>query len=144
MTRARRTTSATVGSAQASRCATTRAATSTPRAVWTSRLRLSRPVARTPVVAAKAGRCAVGGATPGSVGDDARGGAAIDVDAGDRHTGVVRAGGDVLCWGDGERGKLGYGNTESIGDGETAASVGAIELGGSARQVVTGYNHTCA
>ncbi len=84
------------------------------------------------------------GETPASVGDLELGGAAIDLDAGDRHSCVVRATGDVLCWGDGERGKLGYASTEIVGDDETPASVGAIELGGSARQVVTGYNHSCA
>ena len=35
-------------------------------------------------------------------------------------------GSDVRCWGDGQLGKLGYGNNNSIGDDELPSSVGNV------------------
>jgi alpha-tubulin suppressor-like RCC1 family protein len=53
---------------------------------------------------------------------------------------------DVKCWGDGADGRLGLLNTESIGDNETPATVGTVDLGVGvkAKQVVAGGTHTCA
>jgi len=68
------------------------------------------------------------------------------LDAGDAHTCVVLEGGGVRCWGDGSFGRLGYGNTENIGDDEAPGSVGPVDLG-AGRQVVAiavGNAHTCA
>ena len=36
--------------------------------------------------------------------------------------------GDLKCWGFGERGRLGYGNADDIGDDETPAMVGAVDV----------------
>jgi alpha-tubulin suppressor-like RCC1 family protein len=72
------------------------------------------------------------------------GGKAIAIAAGLRHTCVIRSDGQVLCWGDGLNGKLGYGNTDSIGDDETPASVGPVPLGRRAVSIAAGDEHTCA
>jgi len=40
--------------------------------------------------------------------------------------------------------ELGYGNTDDIGDDETPASVGDVDVGGAVQQVSTGTYHTCA
>ncbi|MGB1015259.1 MAG: hypothetical protein ACPG4T_14080 [Nannocystaceae bacterium] len=70
--------------------------------------------------------------------------AAIQIDVGGTHSCAVLKGGKVTCWGDASSGQLGYGNTERIGDNETPASAGTIDLGGVATQVATGDSHTCA
>ena len=44
------------------------------------------------------------------------------------HTCVVVSQGSVRCWGDGASGKLGYGDTRSIGAGTTPQSVGIVPL----------------
>lgn len=71
------------------------------------------------------------------------GGVIIDISAGFNHTCAVREDGKVLCWGSGTRGKLGTGSATNVGDqpGQLAT---AVDLGGDAVQVVTGYEHTCA
>ncbi|KIG17855.1 hypothetical protein DB30_02478 [Enhygromyxa salina] len=56
------------------------------------------------------------------------GGAAISISSGDRHSCAVREDYSVVCWGFGEDGRLGYGNTNTIGDDETPASAGSIDL----------------
>ena len=55
--------------------------------------------------------------------------------------------GAVRCWGSGANGKLGYGNTNAIGDNELPSSVAALSLGGTVDQVSSsgdGYGHSCA
>jgi cysteine-rich repeat protein len=81
---------------------------------------------------------------PSSVGPVQLGGTAQQVAAGGSHTCALLTGGAVKCWGYGYQGALGYGNTNSIGDNETPATVGSVSLGGSAIQVVAGDSHTCA
>ncbi|MEM9452799.1 MAG: hypothetical protein AAGF11_01385 [Myxococcota bacterium] len=75
-----------------------------------------------------------------SVGDDERpvawapvslGGPAVSLAAGAEHTCAVLHGGAVRCWGGGERGQLGYGNTHAVGDDETPAAVAAVHLAGA-------------
>ncbi len=66
------------------------------------------------------------------------------ISAGEGHTCVIVEGGDVLCWGNNEFGQLGYGHTEVIGDDETPASAGVVDLGGSAKEIAAGKHHTCA
>ncbi|HAP74833.1 MAG TPA: hypothetical protein DCR14_01980, partial [Acidimicrobiaceae bacterium] len=68
---------------------------------------------------------------------------ATAIDAGAYHTCAVVAGG-VKCWGYGDSGRLGYGNTNSIGDNETPATVAALYTGlGGVRAVAAGGGHTC-
>ena len=85
---------------------------------------------------------------PGSVApvDLGAGRTAIAVSAGGHHTCAVLDTGAVLCWGQGNSGQLGYGNTNHIGDDETPASAGPIDLGlgRTALQISTGYSFTCA
>ena len=54
------------------------------------------------------------------------GGPAVGVTTGRSHSCAVLAGGSVRCWGRNERGQLGYGHTETIGDDEVPASVGDV------------------
>ena len=70
---------------------------------------------------------------------------ATQVSAGSDHTCALLAGGEVMCWGNGANGRLGYGNTHNIGDDEVPSSVGAIDLGANADvvQVEAGLAHTC-
>lgn len=64
--------------------------------------------------------------------------------AGDVHTCAVLNDGSVRCWGSGGQGRLGYGNTDTIGDNETPASKGAVPLPEKVSQLATGGAHTCA
>ncbi len=53
--------------------------------------------------------------------------------------------GQVRCWGSGANGRLGYGNTNDIGDNELPGSVAPVDLGGqSAFAIAAGGSHTCA
>jgi uncharacterized repeat protein (TIGR01451 family) len=86
--------------------------------------------------------------TPGSVGpvDLGAGRTARAISAGAMHTCALLDNGAVRCWGDGADGKLGYGNTDTIGDNESAAAVGTVSLGPgrSAQAIAAGSDHTCA
>ncbi len=88
------------------------------------------------------------GETPGSVGpvDLGAGRTAVAISAGQSHTCAILDTGEVLCWGYGASGRLGYGNTENIGDGETPGSVGPVDLGAgrTAVAISAGSSHTCA
>lgn len=70
----------------------------------------------------------------------------VDIDAGDDHTCALLASGDVRCWGLGTSGRLGYGNTTTLGDdaGETPAALGNVDVGGTVVQIAAGGSHTCA
>ena len=52
--------------------------------------------------------------------------------------------GAVRCWGAGEACGLGYGELEHVGDDETPASKGDIDLGGKAVDIAAGSTNTCA
>ncbi len=84
--------------------------------------------------------------TPGSVGPvDLGGHTAIAIASGGYHTCALLDNGTVECWGLNSSGQLGYGKTANIGDNETPASVGTVNLGGrSAVAVFPGSFHTCA
>ncbi|KRA31007.1 MULTISPECIES: RCC1 domain-containing protein [unclassified Nocardioides] len=75
-----------------------------------------------------------------------RGPAVTEVAAGGSHTCVLREDGHVQCWGNGAQGRLGYGNTESIGDDEHPSVAGSVNLGAgrSAVAIAAGASHTCA
>lgn len=53
---------------------------------------------------------------------------AIMIAAGEAHSCAVTENFEVLCWGANPDGRLGYGHTNQIGDDETPASIGPIEL----------------
>ena len=71
---------------------------------------------------------------------------AVAVSAGAAFSCAILDTGSVRCWGDGNQGQLGYGNTEDIGDNETPGSVGPVDLGPgrTAVAITTGQYHTCA
>jgi len=79
------------------------------------------------------------GSQPGSA-------AAGQLDAGAFHACAVLGDGKVRCWGFGGDGRLGYGNTNTIGDDETPASVRPVDLGTghTATAITAGSAHTCA
>jgi cysteine-rich repeat protein len=66
------------------------------------------------------------------------------LDTGGTHTCAIGDEGQLRCWGSGENGRLGYGNTQTIGDDEPASAAGDVDVGGAVKQVVTGSAHTCA
>ncbi|HVI03303.1 MAG TPA: RTX toxin, partial [Enhygromyxa sp.] len=82
--------------------------------------------------------------TPASVGFVDVGGTAVKVDGGTAHTCALLTDGSIRCWGWGARGQLGYGNVTNVGDNETPASAGAVEIGGLAVDIAADGNHTCA
>jgi hypothetical protein len=47
---------------------------------------------------------------------------------GGQHNCAVFSGGGVKCWGFGEDGRLGYGNFDNVGDDETPAMVGLVDM----------------
>ncbi|ACY19173.1 RCC1 domain-containing protein [Haliangium ochraceum] len=82
--------------------------------------------------------------TPADVGPVEIGGTAIQVAVGAKHTCAVLDTGKLRCWGKGDFGQLGYGNTDDIGDQDTPASAGDVPVGGDVIQVAAGGSHTCA
>ena len=81
--------------------------------------------------------------TPADAGDVDVGGPVAQLSIGSVHVCAVLEDGSVSCWGSGADGQLGYGNTFDIGDNETPASVGPVDVGGTAVQVAAGFNHSC-
>ena len=71
---------------------------------------------------------------------------ATAISAGDFHTCALLDDGTVRCWGFGGDGRLGYGNVQNVGDDETPASVGPVNLGAgrTATAISAGGAHTCA
>lgn len=82
--------------------------------------------------------------TPAEMGPVSLGGKAVQLSASDDHTCAILEDKTLRCWGINPYGQLGYGNKNNIGDNETPASAGAVNVGGPVRYVVTGYSHTCA
>ena len=82
--------------------------------------------------------------TPADAGDVDLGGRAVWITAADASTCAVLDTGATYCWGENNDGRLGYGNTEDVGDDETPASVGPIDLGGAATRVAAGNASACA
>lgn len=79
-----------------------------------------------------------------SVGTVELGRPAVQITAGLAHTCALLDDATVRCWGHGEFGRLGYGNTNNIGDNETPASVGPVQVGGLVVEIEAGNEHTCA
>ena len=70
------------------------------------------------------------------------------VSAGGYHTCALLTDGKVKCWGSGQQGKLGQGNTDTLGDeaGEMGDKLKAIDLGTgrTAKAISAGHSHNCA
>ena len=81
---------------------------------------------------------------PSVAGDIDLGGTAVAVSAGNEHTCALLDTGAVRCWGNGDSGVLGYGDTKAIGDTEVPGSAGDVPIGGTAVAVAAGSFHTCA
>ena len=64
--------------------------------------------------------------TPAEVGDVPVGGSVVQLEASENQTCAVLTSGSVRCWGANNRGQLGYGNTNTLGDDETPAQAGDI------------------
>jgi len=71
---------------------------------------------------------------------------AVALTAGDFHTCAVLDDGNVRCWGYGGNGRLGYGNTASIGIDQVPGAVAPVDLGAgrTAKAITAGDAHTCA
>ncbi|MDQ4049417.1 MAG: hypothetical protein M3131_08575 [Actinomycetota bacterium] len=87
--------------------------------------------------------------TPGAAGpiDLGAGGTAASISAGHFHTcAQLDADGSVRCWGFGGDGRLGYRGEGNIGDNETPALAGPVNIGAGRRAVAVsaGGSHTCA
>lgn len=70
--------------------------------------------------------------------------AVVAVAAGGDHTCALLNSGGVKCWGRGNFGQTGQGNTNIIGDAETPATVPVISLPGKAVAIDSGRDHSCA
>lgn len=90
---------------------------------------------------------------PGDVGDDESPAAAGAVPigapvtaltAGFFHTCALLDSGAVRCWGRGNNGRLGYGNTAWLGINNTPSDAGDVAVGGAVVQIAAGNAHTCA
>lgn len=81
---------------------------------------------------------------PASAGVIELGGAAVAISSGDVHTCALLESGAVRCWGQNVYGQLGYGDTQDIGDDESPADAGDVDLGSPALSIATGKFHTCA
>jgi len=82
--------------------------------------------------------------TPASAGNVNLGGTAVAIDVGLLHSCALLTTGAVRCWGIGAGGQLGYGNTNNIGDNETPASAGNVNVGGTVASISVATNRTCA
>lgn len=81
--------------------------------------------------------------TPNSAGDVPLGAKAVQLAAGTAHYCALVEQGKLRCWGNARSGQLGYGNTDSVGDDETPASVGEVPVGGDVAQVTASGDRTC-
>lgn len=81
---------------------------------------------------------------PASAGLVDVGGPVRQLALGDASSCALLENGAVRCWGSGAGGKLGYGNISDVGDNETPASAGDVNLGEPALQISNGGTHVCA
>jgi alpha-tubulin suppressor-like RCC1 family protein len=80
---------------------------------------------------------------PSTAGPVDIGGKATQIAVGNSHACALREDGSLVCWGNGARGQLGYGNEDSVGDDEAPASAGAVDVGGKVTEVAAGGDRTC-
>ena len=71
------------------------------------------------------------------------GGAVVAIAAGWYHTCAVLDEGGVRCWGRGNDGRLGYGNTLYVGAFDVPDDVGDVQVGAPAVEITGGLGHTC-
>jgi len=71
------------------------------------------------------------------------GGAVVDLVAGSSYNCALLDTGKVRCWGDGGSGKLGYGNTQGIGDQFGEMPPPDVNLGGTPKLMFGTSSHTC-
>jgi alpha-tubulin suppressor-like RCC1 family protein len=83
------------------------------------------------------------GEVPADAGDVNVGGRVVEISAGDFATCARLESGAVRCWGAGDQGELGYGNTLAIGDDESPAAAGDVPVGAPVTHVDVGYLHVC-
>lgn len=81
---------------------------------------------------------------PADAGDVDVGGRVVQIAAGGYHTCALLDTDAVRCWGNGSAGRLGYGNSLTIGDDEAPATAGDVNVGGLVTRIATGGTHTCA
>ena len=81
---------------------------------------------------------------PSLNGDVNVGGVVLQIEAGLAHTCARLEGDTVRCWGAGNRGQLGYGNPDSVGDNETPADAGDVPVGAPVVSIAADGTHTCA
>jgi alpha-tubulin suppressor-like RCC1 family protein len=81
--------------------------------------------------------------TPADVGDVEVGGEAVSLSLGTYHTCALLTDGTVVCWGYGNYGSLGYGDTNNQGDGENPSFEGAVAVGATVTQVSCNEYNTC-
>lgn len=84
------------------------------------------------------------GEVPATIGRIRLGEPAALIRAGTYHNCAITGAGTVRCWGMGQYGALGYGNTEDIGDDEHPEVAGDVDIGGTAIDLALGTYHTCA
>ena len=65
------------------------------------------------------------------------------VEAGVHHTCALIDGGSIVCWGRGEFGQLGYGNTNNVGLAEYPSDIGPVPLPTGVVKLDLGGQHTC-
>lgn len=82
--------------------------------------------------------------SPAALGDVPVGGAVVGLTAGWQHTCAVLYGGGLRCWGDGSFGQLGYGSASDLGDDETPAEVGDVNVGGALATAVYSGPLSCS
>jgi len=81
---------------------------------------------------------------PYEVGDVMLSGPLEQLQSGDRHVcGLLKDEHEVMCWGAGAQGALGYGNTQDIGDDEFLTTLGSVDVGAPVSFVTSGGTHTC-
>jgi cysteine-rich repeat protein len=80
---------------------------------------------------------------PATAGDVSIGGTVVQLATGRDFTCALLQGGAVRCWGAGSLGRLGYGNSNNIGDNELPSSVGPVNVGGVVTQIAAGEEHVC-
>lgn len=71
------------------------------------------------------------------------GNTAEDLSTGSFFTCIKGSNDEIRCWGNGSLGRLGYGNTNNIGDNEIPASAGSLLLNNKATSISSNTNTSC-